>query len=59
MPGTNRVEIRTLKIGRYVALDDSAYKILSYTTSKPGKHGSAKARMDLQDIFTGQKISHV
>jgi len=59
MPGTNRVEIRTLKIGRYVALDDSAYKILSYSTSKPGKHGSAKARMDLQDIFTGQKISHV
>jgi translation initiation factor 5A len=59
MPGTNRVEIRTLKIGRYVAIDDDAYKILSMSKSKPGKHGSAKARIELEDIFTGQKKSHV
>ena len=59
MPGTNRVEIRTLKVGRYVALDDEAYKILSMSKSKPGKHGSAKARIELENIFTGQKRSHV
>ena len=59
MPGTNRVEIRTLKVGRYVALEESAYKILSMSKSKPGKHGSAKARLELEDIFTGQKRSHV
>ena len=59
MPGTNRVEIRTLKVGRYVALEESAYKILSMSKSKPGKHGSAKARIELVDIFTGAKISHV
>jgi translation initiation factor 5A len=59
MPGTNRVEIRTLKVGRYVALEESAYKILSMSKSKPGKHGSAKARIELEDIFTGQKRSHV
>ncbi|MGY8692402.1 MAG: translation initiation factor IF-5A [Candidatus Poseidoniales archaeon] len=59
MPGTSRVEIRTLKIGRYVAIDDEAYKILSMSKSKPGKHGSAKARIELEDIFTGQKKSHV
>ena len=59
MPGTTRVEIRTLKVGRYVAVDDSAYKILSMSKSKPGKHGSAKARLELEDIFTGQKRSHV
>jgi len=59
MPGTSRVEIRTLKIGRYVAIDDDAYKILSMSKSKPGKHGSAKARIELEDIFTGQKKSHV
>jgi translation initiation factor 5A len=59
MPGTTRVEIRTLKVGRYVALEDSAYKILSMSKSKPGKHGSAKARLELEDIFTGQKRSHV
>ena len=59
MPGTTRVEIRTLKIGRYVAIGDDAYKILSMSKSKPGKHGSAKARIELEDIFTGQKKSHV
>ena len=59
MPGTTRAEIRTLKVGRYVSIDDSAYKFLSMSKSKPGKHGSAKARIELEDIFTGQKRSHV
>ena len=59
MPGTTRVEIRTLKVGRYVALEENAYKILGMSKSKPGKHGSAKARLSLESIFTGKKISHV
>ena len=59
MPGTTRVEIRTLKLGRYVVVDDNAFKILGISKSKPGKHGSAKARIELEDIFTGQKKSHV
>ncbi len=59
MPGTTRVEIRTLKVGRYLCVDDQAYKILSISKSKPGKHGSAKARIECANIFTGQKISHV
>ena len=59
MPGTTRVEIRTLKGGRYCCVEDKAYKINSISKSKPGKHGSAKARLELVDIFTGQKISHV
>tara|TARA_B100000989_G_C19513672_1_gene460469 strand:+ start:1238 stop:1624 length:387 start_codon:yes stop_codon:yes gene_type:complete len=59
MPGTTRVEIRTLKVGRYCCVDDKAYKINSISKSKPGKHGSAKARLELIDIFTNQKISHV
>ena len=59
MPGTTRVEIRTLKVGRYCCVDDKAYKINSISKSKPGKHGSAKARIELEDIFTGQKRSHV
>ena len=59
MPGTTRVEIRTLKVGRYCCVDDRAYKINTISTSKPGKHGSAKARIELVDIFTGAKISHV
>ena len=59
MPGTTRVEIRTLKVGRYLCVDDQAYKILSISKSKPGKHGSAKARIECTNLFTGQKISHV
>ena len=59
MPGTDRVEIRTLKVGRFCVVDDEAYKILSISKSKPGKHGSAKARLELVNIFSDKKISHV
>lgn len=59
MPGTTRVEVRTLKVGRYVAIDEAAYKILGMSTSKPGKHGGAKAKIDLEDIFTGSKRTHI
>ncbi len=59
MAGTEKVEIRTLKVGRYCSVDDNAYKILRISKSKPGKHGSAKARLELENIFSGQKKSHV
>ena len=59
MPGTDRVEIRTLKVGRFCVVDDNAYKILSISKSKPGKHGSAKARLELVSLFSSKKISHV
>ena len=59
MPGTDRVEIRTLKVGRFCVVDDNAYKILSTSKSKPGKHGSAKARLELVSLFSSKKISHV
>ena len=50
-------EIRELKIGRYVNIDESPCKITSISTSKPGKHGSAKANIEAVDIFTGSKKS--
>ena len=59
MPGTDRVEIRTLKVGRFCVVDDEAYKILSISKSKPGKHGSAKARLELVSLFSSKKISHI
>ena len=46
-----------LKVGRYCCVEDKATRLTN--KSKPGKHGSAKARLELVDIFTGQKISHV
>ncbi len=52
-------EIRELKEGRYVNIDEEPCKIIKITTSKPGKHGSAKANIDAVSIFTGAKKSIV
>jgi translation elongation factor P/translation initiation factor 5A len=38
-------EIRKLKVGSYVLIDDEPCKIVDYSTSKPGKHGESKARI--------------
>jgi translation initiation factor 5A len=52
-------EVRELKEGRYILLDDQPCRILSIQTSKPGKHGEAKARIDAMGIFDGAKRSVV
>jgi len=52
-------EIRTLKVNRYMIIDDEPCKIVSISTSKPGKHGEAKARIEAIGIFDGQKRSIV
>ena len=52
-------EIRELKVGRYVNIDDEPCKIVSIDTSKPGKHGSAKANIVATSIFTGANKSLV
>ena len=52
-------EIRELKVNRYILVDEEPCKILSIQTSKPGKHGEAKARLDVVGIFDGQKRSIV
>jgi translation initiation factor 5A len=53
------VEVKTLKVGKYVILDGEASKITSIQTSSPGKHGAAKARVEAVGIFDGQKRSLV
>jgi translation initiation factor 5A len=52
-------EIRTLKINRYIIIDDEPCKIVGMSTSKPGKHGEAKARIEAIGVFDGQKRSIV
>ena len=52
---TTVAEVRQLREGRYVVVDDEPCKILSISTSKPGKHGSAKAKVDCVGIFDGNK----
>ena len=39
-------EVRTLRVNRYMIIDEEPCKIMSITTSKPGKHGEAKARIE-------------
>ena len=52
-------EIRNLKVNRYIIIDDEPCKIVSISTSKPGKHGEAKARIEAIGVFDGQKKSIV
>jgi translation initiation factor 5A len=49
------VDVGSLKIGQYVLIDGEPCRIVEYEKSKPGKHGSAKARIVGISIFTGQK----
>lgn len=52
-------EVRELKEGRYMLIDEEPCRILSIQMSKPGKHGEAKARIDAVGLFDGSKRSVV
>jgi translation initiation factor 5A len=52
-------EVRELKPNRYMIIDGEPCKILSISTSKPGKHGEAKARIEAVGLFDEQKRSIV
>ena len=52
-------EVRLLRVNRYVIIDDEPCKIMSISTSKPGKHGESKARIEAIGVFDGQKRSIV
>ncbi len=53
------VEVRELRENRYMMIDDEPCKIVGMSTSKPGKHGEAKARIEAVGIFDDQKRSVV
>ena len=50
-------EVRDLQEGNYVMMDDAPCKITAYSTAKPGKHGSAKARVEGRGVFDNKKRS--
>ncbi|RLG39844.1 MAG: translation initiation factor IF-5A [Thermoproteota archaeon] len=52
-------QVRELKVGNYMNKDDEPCKIAEITTSKPGKHGEAKARIVAIGVFDNQKRSVV
>ncbi|MGC8644830.1 MAG: translation initiation factor IF-5A [Thermoplasmata archaeon] len=52
-------EVRELKENKYILIDEEPCRIVEITTSKPGKHGEAKARIVAIGIFDNQKRSVV
>jgi len=53
------VELGALRVGSYVIIDDEPCRIVDFAKSKPGKHGSAKARIVAIGVFDGVKRSFV
>jgi len=51
--------VGSLREGRYIIVDGEPCRIVEITKSKPGKHGSAKARIVAIGIFDGAKRSFV
>jgi len=49
------VDLGSLKVGSYVIVEGEPCRIVDYSKSKPGKHGSAKARIVAIGIFDGAK----
>ena len=52
-----QTEVRELQEGNYLIMDDAPCQITSYSTAKPGKHGSAKARIEGRGVFDDKKRS--
>ena len=53
------MDLGSLKVGSYIIIDNEPCRIVSYDHSKPGKHGSAKARVSAIGVFDGSKHSMV
>ena len=52
-------EVGSLKVGHHILIQNEPCRIVEYEKSKPGKHGSAKARIIAIGIFDGAKRSIV
>ena len=53
------MDLGSLKVGSYIIIDGEQCRIVSYDHSKPGKHGSAKARVAAMGVFDGSRHSLV
>ena len=49
------MELGALRGGSYIIIDGEPCRVMSYTKSKPGKHGSAKARIVAIGVFDDAK----
>jgi len=53
------VDVGSLKVGSYVIVDNEPCRIVDLSKSKPGKHGSTKARVVAIGVFDSVKRSFV
>lgn len=53
------VRLGAIKVGSFVMVENEPCKIMDYSKSKPGKHGSAKAQVVTIGVFDGVKRSFV
>ena len=53
------VDVGSLRVGGYMIIDNEPCRIVDIAKSKPGKHGSAKARIVSIGVFDGQKRQFV
>ena len=49
------MDVGALRVGSYIIINNEPCKIVSYSKSKPGKHGSAKARIVAISVFDESK----
>jgi len=59
MGDKTKTQVSKLKRGRYILIDGEPCRIVNITVSSPGKHGSAKARIEAVGIFDGKVRSIV
>jgi translation initiation factor 5A len=52
---TTTTAIRNAKPGSYIIVDGEPCKVMSFTKSKPGKHGAAKVRLETMGLFDDKK----
>jgi translation initiation factor 5A len=55
MSGTKQSSVNSLKPGSYLVIDGVACRVNKIETSRPGKHGHAKCRIDASSLVDGGK----
>lgn len=52
---TKLVSVSTMQKGKYIVIDGVACKVMGTQTSRPGKHGHAKVRVEAVGLLDGRK----
>jgi len=59
MKDKTSVSIKDLKEGSFIVIDDEPCRVTAIDVHKSGKHGAAKARVEMQGMFDGKNRSIV